>query len=60
MDPPYVLHHGGVFITHSNTHVKYVKETKSWILGVDPDTLSVFDMSKYAKSFGITDVAKFF
>ena len=60
MDSPYVLHHGGVFITHSNTHVKYVRETKSWVLYVDLDTFAVFDMSKCAKNLGVTDVAEFF
>ena len=36
------------------------RETKSWVLDVDPDTLDVFDMSKYAKNLGITDAVEFF
>ena len=54
------IHHGGVFITHSNTYVKYVRETKSWVLDVDPDTLAIFYMPKYAKNLSITDAAEIF
>ena len=62
MDQPFdmSIHHGGVFITHSDTHVEYVKGTESRVSDVDPNTFVVFDMPKYAKDVGITYVAEFF
>ena len=50
------IHHGGVFITHSDTHVEYVRGIESRVCDVDIDTLVVFDMPKYAKNFGIMNV----
>nr|POF25920.1 hypothetical protein CFP56_37923 [Quercus suber] len=44
------IHRGGVFITHSDTHVEYVRGTESGVSDVDIDTLAVFDMPKYAKN----------
>ena len=62
MDQPFdmSIHHGGVFITHSDTHVEYARETKSRVSDVDPNTFAIFDMPKYAKDLGITNVVEFF
>ena len=35
------IHHGGVFITHSDTHVEYARGTESRVLDVDPNTFVV-------------------
>ena len=61
MDQPYgmCIHQGGVFITHSDTHVEYVRETESRVSNVDIDTLVVFYMPKYAKNLGITNITEF-
>ena len=58
MDQPFdmFIHHGGVFITH----VEYARGTESRVSDVDPDTFAVFDMPKYAKDLGITNVVEFF
>nr|POE82892.1 hypothetical protein CFP56_28297 [Quercus suber] len=53
------IHHGGVFITHSDTYVEYVRGTESRVSDVDIDTLAVFDMPKNAKNLGITNVKEF-
>ena len=53
------IHHGGIFITHSNTHVEYVRETESSVSNVDIDTLAVFDMPKDAKNLDIMNVIEF-
>ena len=62
MDQPFdmSIHHGGIFITHSETHVEYAKGTESRVLDVNPDTFVVFDIPKYAKDLGITNVVEFF
>ena len=41
MDQPFdmFIHHGGVFITHGDTHVEYARGTESRVSDVDPDTL---------------------
>nr|POE89353.1 hypothetical protein CFP56_01717 [Quercus suber] len=54
------IHHRGVFITHSDTHVKYARGTESRVSDVDPDTFVVFVMPMYAKDLGIMNVAEFF
>ena len=36
------IHHGEVFITHSDTHVEYVKGTESRVFDVDIDTFFFF------------------
>ena len=53
------IHHGGVFITHNDTHVEYIKRTESRVSDVDIDTHAIFYMPKYAKNLGITNVAIF-
>ena len=53
------IHHGGIFITHSDIHVEYVRETESRVSNVDIDTLAVFDMPKDAKNLGIMNVTEF-
>ena len=53
------IHFGGIFITHSDTHVEYVRGTELRAFNVDIDTLAVFDMPKYAKNLGITNVVEF-
>ena len=62
MDQPFdmSIHHREVFITHSDTHVEYAKGTESRVSDVDPDTFAIFDMPKYAKDLGITNVVEFF
>ena len=45
---------------HSDTHVEYVRGTELRAFNVDIDTLTVFDMPKYAKDLGITNVIEFF
>ena len=62
MDQPFdmSIHHGRVFITHGDTHVEYARGTESRVSYVDPDTFAVFDMPKYAKDLGITNVVEFF
>ena len=62
MDQPFdmSIHHRGVFITHSDTHVEYAKGTESRVSDVDPDTFVIFDLPKYAKYLGITNVAELF
>ena len=61
MDQPFhmSIHHGGVFITHSDAHVEYARGIETRVSDFDPDTFAVFDMRKHAKNLGITDVAKF-
>ena len=44
---------------HSDTHVEYVRGTELRAFNVDIDTLTVFDMPKYAKNLGITNVVEF-
>ena len=41
MDQPFdmSINHGGVFITHSDTHVEYARGTESRVSNVNPDTL---------------------
>ena len=43
MDQPFdmSIHHGVVFITHSDTHVEYARGTESRVLDVDPNTFVV-------------------
>ena len=53
------IYHGGVFIMHNDTHVKYVRGIESRVFDVDIDTLAVFDMPKYAKNLGIMNVIEF-
>ncbi|XP_030936226.1 uncharacterized protein LOC115961374 [Quercus lobata] len=53
------IHHGGVFITHSDTHVEYVRGTESRVSDVNIDTFVTFDMPKYAKNLGIMNVIEF-
>ena len=35
------IHHGGVFITHSDTHVEYARGTKSRVSDIDLDTFAI-------------------
>ena len=51
------MHYGGVFITHNNTHVEYIRGTESRVSDVDINILAIFYMPKYAKNLGITNVA---
>ncbi|KAL0010930.1 hypothetical protein SO802_006038 [Lithocarpus litseifolius] len=46
MDKPFdmSIHHGGVFITHSNAHVEYDRGIETRVSNVDLDTFAVFDM----------------
>ena len=62
MDQPFdmSIYHEGIFITHGDTYVEYARGTKSRVSDVDLDTFVVFDMPKYAKDLGITNVAEFF
>ena len=43
-----------------NQPFEYARGTKSRVSDVDPDTFAIFDMPKYAKDLGITNVAEFF
>ena len=61
MDQPFhmSIHHGGVFITHSDAHVEYARGIETRVSDFDPDTFVVFDMRKYAENLDIIDVAEF-
>ena len=43
MDQPFdmSIHHRGVFITHSDTHVEHARGTESRVSNVDPDTFAI-------------------
>ena len=61
MDQPFdmSINHGGVFITHSDTHVEYARGTVSRVSNVNPNTFAVFDMPKYTKDLGVMNITEF-